>query len=173
MMARLLKHKISVISLTIILSLALVAQHFSRNSFDYVRIVMRVIKGTTMDLGGRSIEVPKECYRASEAGARTIFALGCKSGTKTYLGINVRKTDQSLEHLRVNLADYPHADIRDEFIYFAWGRPGEEFVGVIDHYLILPSMQLSVSGDDRDLVLRLARDISNHEIRIDPIDFGL
>lgn len=167
------KNKLYVIFITVILILALVSQHFSRNSFDYMRIAMRIINGTDMYLKGVHVQVPRECYIYSASDEGTLYTLGCKNSSNSYLSINVRaiNTDR-INNLRGNLSTYPRADLRDDFIYFTWDRPGEEFVGIVDHYLILPSQELSVSGDDRGLVLLLARDISDHEVTIDPIDFG-
>ena len=160
--------------LAVICVLALAANHYSHNSFVYLREVMRVLNGTVMDIDGRSVDIPRGCYITPEDSGNIRYPLTCNSQLKSFIILSVRDVpDAHVKNIRHNLAEYPHADIRNEFIYFAWPRAGDEFAGVVDHYVILPSLKLGVSGDDRDLVLQLARDIVNHDFEIDPVEFEM
>lgn len=165
---------ITVATITTIVLLTLITTHIYANSFYYLLNFNRFKNGTTIFINAIEVQIPAECYIFSENIDNTLYTLSCKNDHRDFLSINIRNTTKErISNLRINLSAYPYAELDHEYLYFAWKREGDSALRVIDHFIILPSIPVSISGDDRDIVLQIARSLIGNQFTINPAVFDI
>lgn len=159
---------------TTIVLLTLIATHIHSNNFDYLLYFNRFKNGTTVSINSIKAQIPEECYIFSENIDNTLYTLSCKNDHREFLSINIRNTTRErISNLKINLSAYPYAELDHEYLYFAWKREGDSALRVVDHFIILPSIPVSISGDDRDIVLQIARSLIGNQFTINPAVFDI